>query len=197
MTDSKPTEPIMLHERAADNLRYIRETMENAGQFTELSGNGYVLIGATAVLAWLTAAQVATGHWWMVWMAEFAIAASIGLWFTQRKATRAGATLHDRSARKLLMAFSVPMAAGGLFTVVLLPTGDESLIQGIWLTMYGVSVITGGLFSVSIVPVMGLLLMLAGALALLWPVTASWMMLLGFGGLHILFGFFIWRRYGG
>ncbi|GGX62737.1 hypothetical protein [Saccharospirillum salsuginis] len=201
MTDDEPStptaEPTMLHERAADNLRYIRETMESTGRFTELSGLGYVLIGLSAVLAWLAAVRFAQEAWLSVWMFEFAVATAIGLWFTARKAVGAGVTLWDRSARKLLLAFSPPMAAGGLFTVVLYPTGDVALIQGIWLSLYGVSVITGGLFSVGIVPVMGLGFMAAGAVALLWPATTGWMMLLGFGGLHGLFGVLIWRRYGG
>ena len=201
MTDNEPSalsaEPTMLHERAADNLRYIRETMESSGRFTELSGLGYMLIGVSAVLAWLAAGLFVPEAWLTVWMVEFAVATAIGLWFTARKASGAGATLWSRSARKLLLAFSPPIAAGGLLSFVLYPTGDEPLIQGIWLTLYGVSVITGGLFSVGIVPVMGLAFMAVGAVALLWPATAGWMMLLGFGGLHGLFGLLIWRRYGG
>jgi len=201
MTDNEPSalsdEPTMLHERAADNLRYIRETMESTGRFTELSGLGYVLIGASAVVAWLVAGRIASEAWLLVWMVEFALATVIGVWFTARKAVGAGVTLWGRSARKLLLAFSPPMAAGGLLTFVLYPTGDAALIQGIWLSLYGVSVITGGLFSVGIVPVMGLAFMATGAIALLWPATTEWMMLLGFGGLHGLFGVMIWRRYGG
>ncbi len=192
-----PPEPTQLHEHAADNLRFIRETMENTGRFTELSGLGYVLIGASAALAWLVSHSLAPGFELAVWFVEFAVATVLGLWFTARKAASAGTTLWNRSARKLLLAFSPPMAAGGLLTFVLYPTGNLALIQGIWLSLYGVSVMTGGLFSVSIIPVMGMAFMAAGAIALLWPDTTGWMMLLGFGGLHGLFGLLIWRRYGG
>ena len=190
-------EPTHLHEHAADNLRFIRETMENTGRFTELSGLGYALIGASAALAWLVSNALEPGFEIAVWFVEFAVATVLGLWFTARKAASAGTTLWNRSARKLLLAFSPPMAAGGLLTVVLYPTGNLALNQGIWLSLYGVSVMTGGLFSVSIIPVMGMAFMAAGAIALLWPDTTSWMMLLGFGGLHGLFGLLIWRRYGG
>lgn len=201
MTDNEPTtftaEPTRLHERAADNLRYIRETMESIGRFTELSGRGYVLIGASAVLAWLVAERWLPARWLAVWMVEFAVATLVGLWFTARKAARSGTPLWSRTARKLLLAFSPPMAVGGLLTVVLYPQGDAALVQGVWLSLYGASVITGGLFSVGIVPVMGLSFMVAGAVALFRPEFAAWSMVLGFGGLHGLYGVLIWRRYGG
>lgn len=187
-----------MHERAADNLRFIRETMEGASRFTGLSGKGYVLIGCSAFpAAWLAAIQANPFAWSTVWFMEFLLAVCIGLGFTARKTISQGIPLWSRSARKLLLAFSPTMAVGGLLTLVLFPQGDAELIQGVWLSLYGASVVTGGLFSVRIVPVMGFAFMALGALALLWPASAGWMMLLGFGGLHLLFGTLIWRWHGG
>jgi hypothetical protein len=59
-------------------------------------------------------------------------------------------------------------------------------------------VITGGAFSVRIVPVMGVCFVLAGILALALP--DRWndpLLALTFGGLHIAFGIPIARRHGG
>jgi hypothetical protein len=59
-------------------------------------------------------------------------------------------------------------------------------------------VVTGGAFSVKIVPVMGLCFMLLGTVALFTPRTfEDYLMAAGFGGLHIIFGFVIARRHGG
>ena len=44
-------EPIGLHTQAMDNLRYIRDAMENAGSFTAVPGVGGMLMGATALFA--------------------------------------------------------------------------------------------------------------------------------------------------
>jgi hypothetical protein len=54
------------------------------------------------------------------------------------------------------------------------------------------------MFSVPAVPIMGLCFMVFGAVALFAPPEyANLFMAAGFGGLHLLFGLIIARRYGG
>ena len=43
-------EPINLGDRAADNLKFIRETMERSTHFTAVPGYGGILMGVTAVV---------------------------------------------------------------------------------------------------------------------------------------------------
>ena len=96
------------------------------------------------------------------------------------------------------MSFAPPLLAGGVLTAVLYRHGLGAAMPGVWLLLYGAGVVTGGAFSVRIVPVMGCCFMVCGALALLAP--AGWSNLLlafGFGGMHVFFGLLIARRYGG
>jgi len=59
-------------------------------------------------------------------------------------------------------------------------------------------VVTGGAFSVRIVPAMGFAFMALGTVALLGPmIWSDWLLMAGFGGLHVLFGAIIGARYGG
>ena len=72
------------------------------------------------------------------------------------------------------------------------------VLPGLWLLLYGVSIMTAGAFSVRAVPLMGAGLMAMGCVALVMPgVRANVILALGFGVWQIAFGIWIARRHGG
>lgn len=193
-------EPVrFVSDRAFDNLRYIRETMERATPFTGISGRGEMAIGATALIASVIAARQSNFKYWVyTWLAEGFISMLIAGWSMDRKARAAQTSLFSGSGRKAVFSLAPPLVAGGLLTIVLFRAGLSDAIPGVWLVLYGTGVITGGMFSVRAVPAMGLCFMALGALALFSsPAWVNWFMAVGFGGLHLLFGAIIVRRYGG
>jgi len=196
--DNAP-EPIPMQAHAIDNLRYIRETMERAGSFTAVPGFGGITMGLTAVAAAAVATwQSSIDHWLATWLMEGALAIVIGVLAMWRKASLAGLELWSAPARKFAYAFVPPMVAGAAVTLALWRNGLAHMIPGVWLLLYGVGVVTGGAFSVRVVPVMGVCFLAAGVAALFTPF--SWANLwLGacFGGLHIVFGAIIARKFGG
>ena len=195
----KKEEPPALHDRAMDNLQYIRETMERATAFTGISGWGQVAIGVSALAAsFIAAQQKSFTNWLAIWCGEALVALLITGWSMDRKARAAKMPLLSGPGRKVAFSLSPPLFAGGLVTVVLYRAGLTNAIPGLWLLLYGTGVVTGGMFSVSAVPIMGLCFMALGAAAFLAPSGfANWYMAAGFGGLHIVFGVIIARRYGG
>ncbi len=191
-------EPPALSTRAMDNLKYIRDTMERATAFTGISGWGQVGIGVSALAAsFIASRQSSFRNWMLVWLAEAVVALLIAGWSIDRKARAANLPLLSGPGRKVAFSLTPPLVAGALITIVLYRSGLNSASPGVWLLLYGTGVITGGMFSVSVVPVMGLCFMLLGAIACLLPELSNWLMAAGFGGLHIIFGVIIARRYGG
>ena len=199
LAKSSPEEPPALHDRAMDNLRYIRETMERASSFTAVPGWGQVAIGVTALVAAYVAAHQSTARGWLgTWLAAAIISLLIAGWLMDRKARASGTPLLSGPGRKVAFSLSPPMVVGAFLTVVLFRAGLTGAIPGMWLLLYGTGVVTGGMYSVSIVPVMGICFMAMGAAGIFAPAAwGNWLMAAGFGGLHIVFGAIIARKHGG
>ena len=195
----RKSEPPEMQARAMDNLSYIRGMMEQAGTFTAVSGWGQMVIGVTAIAAALVAQRQAL-PWARVatWVAEAGIAGGISVASMSLKAHASNMPLLSGPIRKLVLSFSPPIIVGAVLTAVLVRLGLYALLPGVWLLLYGAAVVSAGTYSVRSVPVMGAGFMLLGALAFVTPESwATPLMIAGFGGLHLLFGYWIARRHGG
>ena len=196
---SPQREPIPIDARAADHLRYIRETMERAAEFTAVPGWGGVAMGVTAlVAAFFASRQTTPGAWLTVWLIEAFVAVAIAAPAAATKAHRANSALFSGPGRKFVLSFAPPIVVGGLLTFALFHADVLFALPGVWLLLYGTAIVTGGAFSVRVVPVMGLCLMALGAASLFAP--AGWgdaFMAAGFGMVQIGFGWWIARHYGG
>jgi len=192
-------EPVAIHSHAMDNLRFIRETMESTASFTAVPGWGGVVMGCLGLTAAIVAAApFGEAHWLAIWLVAAGLASTVGTWALARKARQAGVQVYRGAGRRFLFCLLPPIAAAAVLTAVLFRAGEIESIPGMWLLLYGVAVVTGGVVSVRAVPVMGLCFMALGGVAFLAPSAwAQILMGLGFGGLHIVFGLIIARRYGG
>ncbi len=186
-------------QHAIENLRFIRETMERSSSFTAVPGWGGLAMGLTALGAAVVASRHALAQEWLsVWLAEGALAFGIGGWAVVRKARAAELPVLSGAGRKFALSLLPAVVVGGLLTLALDRAGASTVLPGLWLLTYGAGVLTAGAFSVPVVPVMGLCFIADGAAALFCPATwGNWFLGTGFGGLHILFGLIIARRYGG
>ena len=191
--------PVALRDRAMDNLRYIRETMERSAAFTHVSGLGGVGMGVIALAAASFASRAASPAVWLaIWLSAAAVSFALSALMMARKSHAEGVPLLSGPGRRFAWNMIPPLAAGGVLTAALARAGQYGLLPGTWLLLYGASIVTGGSYSVRLIPSMGAVFMLLGLVALASP--AAWgdaYMAVAFGGLHIVFGLVIWRKHGG
>jgi len=190
--------PPALHAHAMDNLRFIRQTMERAGPFTAVPGWGGVVIGGVALAAAPLAGPADGMRWLATWLVAAAVSVAVGLAAIARKARASNAPFIGAPLQRFALAYVPPLAAGAVLTPVFTANSLTARLPGCWLLLYGTALVAGGALSVRVVPVMGLAFMALGAAAFVAP--AAWgnaFMAAGFGGLHIVFGLVIARRYGG
>ncbi|MEZ4417007.1 MAG: hypothetical protein R3E10_14745 [Gemmatimonadota bacterium] len=192
-------ESIRLHERALDDLAFIRQAMESSTRFTAVPGRGGLVVGVLGLAAAVVAHQASDPAIWLgVWIVAAVLAFVIALVGTIQKARAADLPLLSGPGRKFLLSLAPSLAVGGVLTGPLFLAGQAHLLPAVWLLLYGTAVLAAGVFSIRIVPVMGACFLALGAAAAFAPVSAGdWFMAAGFGGLNLVFGWIIARRYGG
>ncbi|MBS1798017.1 MAG: hypothetical protein JSS81_29625 [Acidobacteria bacterium] len=197
--ETTANEPVNIGDRAIDNLRFIRETMERSTVFTSVPGYGGILMGATAlVAAYIANTQATIRNWLIVWLTEAVLAFSIGLLAMWQKTKLSKTSLLSNPARKLLMNSLPPMLCGIFITLGLWRFGHFEMMVPVWIICYGAAVVCGGAFSVRAVPAMGWFFIALGALAFFLPVGyGNTMMGLSFGVTQMVFGLIIGRKFGG
>ena len=190
---------VNLGDRAIDNLKFIRETMERSTAFTAVPGYGGILMGVTAVAAaYIAHTQPDLRDSLTTWLVEAGLAFAIGMLAMWQKSKIAGQSLISAPARKFALSFAPPLIAGVVITLGLWRYGQFYVLPPVCMLSYGAAVVCGGAFSARVVPVMGWCFMVLGTIAFALPISyGNLMMALSFGGLHIIFGAIIARRYGG
>lgn len=197
--DKESDQPVNLGDRAIDNLEFIRETMERSTSFTAVPGYGGMLMGVTAVVAaYIANTQVLLRDSLLTWLAEAALAFSIGLLAMWQKSKIGGQSLVSVPAKKFALGFVPPLIVGVAVVLGLWKNEYYYAIPPVCMLCYGAAVVCGGAFSVRVVPVMGWCFMAFGAAAFLLPTSyGNLMMAASFGLLHIIFGAIIAKKYGG
>jgi hypothetical protein len=189
----------LISDRAADDLTFIRSAMERSTGFTAVAGSGGVVTGAIGLMAAVVGARQPTGERWLAtWIIAACIGVVVELTAMTRKARGAGIALTAKNARRFALGTAAPLVAGGAITYALWVMRDFSAMAPAWLLLYGVAVLTGGMFSLPVVRALGACFMAAGiAASLTLPEWGNVWLGIGFGGLHVGFGAYIARYHGG
>jgi hypothetical protein len=190
--------PIPIEDRALGTLAYIRRSIETSGSLA-VPGMAGVVMGCIGLLA---AATASTPRWapsWpAIWTFAGAIAFLVGGALMARETAQSGHARYLGPVRKFLLCLCPALFAGAVLTAVLWRAAMFSLLPGTWLLLYGCAVLSASTVTIPstmrLISIMGALFVGLGSLAFVLPAqTHTWILGIGFGALHILFGMLIGR----
>lgn len=191
--------PIDIQEQAEDNLRFIRSAMERAERVSAVSGAGAMAMGVLALLAMaVSTASTDLSQQLLVWIGTAFVAGTTGAVACTLKARKNGMPFFADPGRRFLLCLIPSLLVGVVLTATLLPGPQASLLPGLWMMLYGAGVLAAGTYAAPPVMNMGGGFLVIGVFTLALPESwANVLLGLSFGGLHLFFGYQVFKHHGG
>ncbi len=204
---------------SAEELKTIRKIMEESTKFLSLSGFSGVFIGLFAISGAFVANflilesgkisfynsffkhainEEGSIRWQMIADAFTVLMLSLvtAFYFSLRKAKKSGRSLWTPVSKRLLISLLIPLITGGSFVLILMIQGHIGLIIPVFLIFYGLALINAGKFTYNEVFYLGVLEIITGLVSAFFPAQGLLFWILGFGVFHIIYGLFMYRKYG-
>lgn len=192
-----------------DDLKDIRRMMNQSTQCLSLSGLAGVLAGCYALIGAGIAHFLMEKHSKTYIILESKLFAQIigialivlllsvvtAFYLSHRKARKMNETLWNASAKRLMINFLIPLAAGGIFSFLLLRQQVYGLIAPVTLIFYGLACINASKYTLRDVRYLGLTVLILGLLATEFSGYGLEFWALGFGVCHIIYGTIMYRKY--
>ena len=195
-----------------EDLHTIREIMERSSKFLSLSGLAGIFAGACALIgaaiAWffiLDSEIIQYNEYKQnsdigfylaldaVLVLVFALLGAV--YFSYRKASKAGQKLWTKSTQRLLIHLMIPLVSGGIFSLILIYRNNLELVIPVMLIFYGLSLVNAGKFTFGEIHNLGLTQIVFGILALIFTNQGLLFWTLGFGLMHIVYGMVMYYRH--
>ncbi len=190
--------PIPIETRALGTLAYIRRSIDASASMA-VPGTAGVVMGVIGLLATVLASLPHWGaHWPRIWMCAGGVAAFVGGALMAREAAQSGHARYLGPVRKFMLCLCPALFAGGVLTAVLCRAHLEGLLPGTWLLLYGCAVLSASTVTIAstmrLLCTMGALFVALGLCAFVLPPASHMAILgLGFGVLHVVFGYLVGR----
>jgi hypothetical protein len=206
-----------------ESIQDIRQLMQKSSRFISLSGLSGIAAGACAlVAAWIANNRIGqyrldnaipgteTGYNYgygfhqgyknleqeliLIAGITFVLAFWLAFLFTYLRSKKTGVPIWGHVARKVMIHVAVPMVAGGLVIWRMMEFGLYGFIAPVCLIFYGLGLINASKYTFSEIRYLGYGQLLLGTLNL-WLIgygLTFWAV--GFGALHIVYGFLMWWK---
>lgn len=201
-------------DKNIDDLKAIRSMMEQSSRFISLSGWSGVFAGIYALIAAGTAymlfANSGTHYFettnrtisidlinqlFAIGIITLVLALTTGILFSVRKSRKNNLQIWNHVTKKLLINLAVPLAMGGIFSFALFLNGSAVLIAPTTLIFYGLALLNAGKYTFPAITYLGYCQLVLGIIGLFFVGKGLLLWAIGFGVLHIIYGFYMQKKY--
>lgn len=202
-----------------ETLAEIRQLMERSSRFISLSGLSGVFAGVYALAGayvayhylhlssdqsnlskYLDESHSLRTDFVLFFIMDAAIvlvlAVGTGIFFTTRAARKDGNSIFDATAIKLLINLCIPLTIGGVFCLAFIYHGTYGFIAPAMLIFYGLSLVNASKYSREDIRYLGFMEILLGLISSFLIGYGFLFWSLGFGVLHIVYGTYMYLKYG-
>lgn len=207
-----------LKQESLDQLSQIHSMMEQSTRFISLSGLSGILAGVTALIgsgyAYMIISKAATvenpymmrlsmhtikqqtiKELVVVGTVMLVVAISFGILLTFRKAKKKGQNIWGKTSQRLLLNLTIPLVAGGIFSLILINHGLVGLIAPVTLLFYGLALLNASKYTLHDIRYLGICEIILGLVGSYFIGYGLLIWAIGFGLLHIIYGGTMYLKY--
>jgi len=187
-----------------DTLRDIRKMMQRSSRFISLSGLSGIAAGIWALIgAYVAYDRIHSANdfselrqqLFLIALAVLFLAIITAFYFTWRRASKTKQSIWDHTARQLVFNTAIPLVTGGLFILAMLQHGEWRFVAPASLVFYGLALVSGSRYTLSDIRYLGFLEIGLGLISTQYIGYGLHFWAVGFGVLHIIYGFVMWWKY--
>lgn len=201
-----------------EDIQAIREIMERSSRFMLLNSWAGFFAGACALIgaavAWFVILDSGRIHYdeflctvggspinsvsiglGIVALIVLFLAGMAAIYFSYRKAVKAGQNFWTSSTKRVLAHLLIPIVSGGVFVLILVWRNNIDLTASAMLIFYGLALVNAGKFTSREIHYLGMADIILGLLAGIFASYGLLFWVLGFGVMHIVYGTVMYYRH--
>lgn len=203
-----------MNQKHQEDLSHIRLMMERSSRFLSLSGLSGVFAGLAALIGggyiyfrlkalgidYITTKQLAYNQdlvveFFIVAVMVLLVALAFGAFFTIRKSKKNNLPIWTSATKNILINLLIPLSVGAFFCVSLYLHHLFVYIAPATLLFYGLALVNAEKYTFSDIKYLGYLELILGVVSLFYLGKGLLFWIVGFGFLHVLYGFIMYKKY--
>ncbi len=196
------------------DISEIKNLMNKSSRFISLSGLSGILAGIYALIGAFFAQRIinnissenndlkrfliaydSVGTLMLIAISVILLSIITGIILTKRKAKKHNEKIFEKSSKRLIINFFIPLIAGGIFSIVLIDKQYFDLIASTTLIFYGLSCVNASKYTLGDIRYLGITNIILGLIATQFTGYGLYFWSLGFGVMHIVYGTWMHFKY--